>query len=112
LSSCGSKLVNLVMYLLESTLWQCSWLTTEPSLLAASAISLALKILGFPTWNFLLSLFSNYTQQDLQACIQKLEKCKVSASQFMFLKTKYSQPEREGVAILFQVYQDNKGVMK
>ena len=71
-STPGDKLDCLASFLAELTLLEYSFLPYKPSMVAASAVMLALHTLNRPAWTTTLEHYAVYTTQDLKPCVTAL----------------------------------------
>lgn len=71
-STPGDKLDCLASFLAELTLLEYSFLPYKPSMVAASAVMLALHTLNRPAWTTTLEHYAVYTTQDLKPCVLAL----------------------------------------
>eukprot|EP00741_Cyanophora_paradoxa_P002442 tig00000076_g2367.t1 len=62
----------LASYIAELTLQEYSFLKYLPSLVAASAISIAAQTFRLPSWNGTLEHYSKYKESDLEACMTEM----------------------------------------
>lgn len=92
----------LASYLAEMTLMEYGMLGYLPSQIAASAVLLALFMLGKPTWSNTLAYYSGYTPRDLRQCTEALHALflQSSSSNLPASRDKYSSPKFCGVAQL------------
>ena len=67
-------MVQLTCYLTERSLQEYSMLRFLPSIIAASAVLIARASLKRHPWSPTLLKYTNYDEQDLQACIEEMHK--------------------------------------
>lgn len=101
-STPGDKLDCLASFLAELTLLEYSFLPYKPSMVAASAVMLALHTLNRPAWTTTLEHYAVYTTQDLKPCVTALHQVflATSSSSLPAIREKYNSPKHKGVASL------------
>ncbi len=78
----GNDIVILtVCYLLELTACQYASLRHRPSLLAATAVHLACKMYGLPSWTPTLQHHTGYSESDMHECASEMNDCHRKALQ-------------------------------
>ncbi|KFM28496.1 Cyclin-A1-1 [Auxenochlorella protothecoides] len=90
----------LASYLAELSLLDYSALGYLPSMLAASAVLLALVTLEHRPWTATLAHYTGYAPKDLRHCVQALHELALAApaSQLPATREKYSSTKQMGVA--------------
>jgi len=78
----GMHIYTLAAFLLELSLIELPCSAHPHSMLAASALSLALAFFGKESWPGQLSAFGSYTLEDLQPCRQRMAAAQVSQDAF------------------------------
>ena len=97
-----SKLLLLVSYILELSLVDYSFLAHRPSVLCASATSLALKMSGRAAWSPTLAKHTRYTEADLAPTVDLLASlhAKASTAAQKAAHKKYSSSRFQAVAAI------------
>lgn len=67
-----SKITFLSHFFVERMLQEYSMLNHTPSMIAASAVSMALRVNHRPTWSQTLRHYTGYTPGDLEACMRRM----------------------------------------
>lgn len=96
----------LTMYIVELAMYEPLYHKFKPSLIAASAISLASKMLGKPAWNSTLQAEAQYSTSDLSDCVNGLTQLMTSAKASAVphsVTTKFQAPKYLEVAKLNMV---------
>jgi hypothetical protein len=92
-------MVQLACYLTERSLQEYSMLNYLPSVIAASAVMIARKTLKRHSWSPTLVKYTNYDEDDLQACVDELSNCISNPeNQQQAVLRKYSSSKFGGVA--------------
>jgi len=93
----------LVLYLMELTLQSYEFLRFFPSMIAASAIYLALQIISDgrpPIWNDILIKQTHYDVLDLKDCVTKLRDLATTPTKYRAVRKKYTSTKRKAVATI------------
>jgi len=94
-----SKFNNLCNYLCELTLQKITFLNFLPSMVAASATSLALSMIDMPCWSNLLTKETGYCMEDLYTCKSAILKLLLDQSpKYAAVRKKYSHEKFGEVA--------------
>jgi len=93
--SADQKFKMLVQYLMELTLQNYAFLNYLPSMIATSAIYIALGIFlpspGKPKWTNLLRSQTEYTEEDIEACVKELHQyASTKPEKYRAVRKKYS----------------------
>ncbi|KAL3866550.1 hypothetical protein ACJMK2_043841 [Sinanodonta woodiana] len=83
---------TLAKYLMELTITEYEMVQCLPSMVAAGALCLAMKLLDGSKWTDTLSHYSSYSEEEIMPTIQKLASlvAKAETSKLTAVKTKYS----------------------
>jgi len=100
--ACVAKLGALCAYLVELTLQDYSFVQHRASMVAASAVRLALHTLGLPAWSAQLERETGYTAAELAICVAEMRAlfAAAAASSLQAVRDKYSHPSFFCVATL------------
>lgn len=66
------RLAYLAHYIVELTLQDYHFLNFLPSMMAASAVALALHTVGLPAWSPTLQYYTRYSPSDIRTCVAEL----------------------------------------
>jgi hypothetical protein len=70
---------TLAKYFMELTLHDAEFASVDPSLLAASSLSLSFRLLNGSTWDRTLEYYSTYKQNELWTVMQKIARLALKA---------------------------------
>eukprot|EP00697_Spironema_sp_BW2_P009924 gnl/Spiro4/2495_TR1201_c0_g2_i1.p1 gnl/Spiro4/2495_TR1201_c0_g2~~gnl/Spiro4/2495_TR1201_c0_g2_i1.p1 ORF type:complete len:418 (-),score=116.20 gnl/Spiro4/2495_TR1201_c0_g2_i1:148-1305(-) len=92
LADAGTAMLS--SYLCELTLQDYRFLRFLPSMVAASAVSVALASWGRPAWNPTLEYYTGYSQMDILPCVQDILDVFTASpdNNLQAVREKYSQP--------------------
>ena len=87
-----SKVSNLAHFFTERMLQEYSMLNFTASTIAASAVSMALRVNHRPSWTPTLQHYANYSEQELGNCISKMSRVVLNAPKHSLqaVRKKYS----------------------
>lgn len=88
--SASSTTKQLALYFCERTLQEYSMIKYMPSMIAASCVSLALKVNNQPHWSPTLERYTDYTQDKLSECMTEIRGLILSKGSLRAVKKKYS----------------------
>lgn len=69
----NTRLTQMATYFMERTLQEYRMLQFLPSMIAASAVNMAMRSLDHGSWNATLEYYTGYTEDQLRPCIQTME---------------------------------------
>ncbi|XP_028812919.1 cyclin B1, like [Denticeps clupeoides] len=109
----GPKEYGLAKYLMELTLLDYTLAHHPPSLIAAAAFALSLKVLKFGGWSPVLQHYTGYTESSLlpvmASIVQLLEGMHSGRTKHQFIKLKYESPRLLSVSCLSEISAFIKG---
>lgn len=90
-----AQLKHLAFYYVERTMQEYRMLKYLPSMVAASAINMALRSLHRPAWTPTLAAYSEYSESALRGCILDLQAVLAagSSSSLQAVRKKYASPK-------------------
>ena len=101
LDSC-SKLKPMASYLAERMLQEYDMLAFRPSIIAATAVSMALSFLRQKPWHSTLTRYTGYTAADLTKCQAKMNEILRASKTHKAVAKKYASSKYERVSMLVQ----------
>jgi len=99
-ASASNTTTQLALYFCERTLQEYDMLKYLPSTIAASCVSLALKVNNQPTWNSTLTRYTEYTESKLVVCRDEVKRLVLSSGSLQAVKKKYSSSKFVRVALV------------
>lgn len=94
----SSKLTHMATYISERMLQEYSMLNFPPSIVAASAVSMALTFLQMPSWNTTLTHYTGYNATQLKSCISKMTEILCKSSSLKAVQKKYASSKYDRVS--------------
>lgn len=99
LASDSDQFKEMVNYLIELTLQEYRFLKYLPSMIASSAVSLALHLSGNPSWTQALERCTKYSEADIRGCVMDLWLHAAKDSpKYRAVRKKYTSSKFHGVA--------------
>ena len=92
------KFEHIANYITERMLQEYDMLQFPPSIIAASAVSMALSVLQMPVWNDTLSHYTGYKYNPLKKCIQKMTEIFSNQSSLKAVEKKYASSKYKRVS--------------
>jgi len=99
-ASASNTTTQLALYFAERTLQEYEMLKYLPSTIAASCVSLALKVNNQPAWSPTLVRYTDYTESKIIVCRDEVKRLILSSGSLQAVKKKYSSSKYLRVALV------------